>query len=87
MKTKATQSRTRQPEALFERILEKIEGLKNDIVYIDECEILFPRREVMVGYANVDVRGHQQMIGTFLDGADGLMTKAVPTREQRRAGC
>ena len=87
MKTKALQSRTRQPEALFERILEKIEGLKNDIVYIDECEILFPHREVMVGHANVDVRGHQQMIATFLDGADGLMTKAVPTREQRPLIC
>jgi hypothetical protein len=38
LKTKALRSRTRQPEALFERILKKIEGLKNDIVYIDECE-------------------------------------------------
>ena len=87
MKTKALRSRTRQPEALFERILKKIEGLKNDIVYIDECDILFPRREVMVGYANVDVRGHQQMIATFMDGGDGLMTKAVSTREQRRTEC
>ena len=73
---KGLQEKSWQAEALFARILDRISALEKAVVFVDECEVLFPRREVMAGYESVDVRSHKKMIGAFLQWAEGLATRS-----------
>ena len=60
LKATALQERTREPVAVFQTILERMGRMENAIVYVDECEVLFPSREVMGNYASVDARGRRR---------------------------
>mmetsp|Transcript_104680 Transcript_104680/g.265749 ORF Transcript_104680/g.265749 Transcript_104680/m.265749 type:complete len:329 (-) Transcript_104680:226-1212(-) len=69
------QERSWAPETLFADILQKIEGMEGAIIFMDECESFFSRREVLSQFASVYVQGQKKMITHFIKWAEGLETK------------
>ena len=63
-----------EAETLFQEILKKIEGLWNAIVFIDECESILGRRDVLSQGASVYVQSLKTMVGNFIKWAEGLQT-------------
>ena len=53
-------------QTLFKTLLARIGGLEGAIIYVDECDTLFPRRAAMANYQSVEVGGRQKMIAEFL---------------------
>ena len=53
-------------QTLLKTPLARIGGLEGAIIYVDECDTLFPRRAAMANYQSVEVRGRQKMIADFL---------------------
>ena len=82
LKATALQERTREPVAVFQTILERMGRMENAIVYVDECEVLFPSREVMGNYASVDVRGHRRILAAFLTWVQGLAERRCGSAER-----
>ena len=82
LKLKSLQEEAWKPQTMFKTLLERIGSLEGAIIYVDECDTLFPRRAAMANYQSVEVRGHQKMIAEFLEWADGLETKRYQPAEQ-----
>ena len=63
----ARQLVAQRAETLFGQMLEKIMRMERALIFVDECEVVFPIRSVMSNYASVEVRSHQRMLASFLE--------------------
>ena len=69
------QERSQTPEKLFVDILQRVENMRDAIIFIDECEALFRRRDILAQYASVYVETQKKMITNFIKWAQGLETQ------------